>query len=359
MPIVTLRDLYIVELQDLFDAEQQILQVLPAMAAAATSTVLREAFEEHLEQTRIHAERLQLLLRKLDAAGDGAPCEAVRGLIAESRRRMADGNRGDVLDAALIGAAQRIEHYEIAAYGCARTYARTLEDAEAVAMLQKTLDEEGAADARLTRIAEGGINEGAGEGVAADTERQRERLRYIPASHLRDFKYREFRVINAAGEDLGSLDGLVVEARTQRPHYFVIDSGGWFVGQRYLVPIAALRPDDATQTLRTDLERKAIESYPAFNPDSFEPLDESARAALEHYQPPTWLMTGVWMTEASGFASVPPRAQADFGERERSVPPQEDYPQNELMVARGEREERGDAAQEKSSEPRIERYPER
>lgn len=360
MPMVTLRDLYIVELQDLFDAEQQILQALPAMTAAATSSVMREAFEEHLEQTRIHAERLELLLRKLDTSGDGAPCEAIRGLIAEARRRMADGNRGDVLDAALIGAAQRIEHYEIAAYGCARTYARTLKDDEAAKLLQQTLDEEGAADAHLTRIAERGVNESAGEGVPADIERQRERLRYIPASHLRDFKYREFRVINAAGEDLGSLDGLVVEARTQRPDYFVIDSGGWFVGQRYLVPIAALRPDDATQTLRTDLERKAIESYPAFKPDSFEPIDESARAALEEYQPPTWLMTGVWMTEASGFASVPPRAQSDLrAEPQPARPAGENHPQNELMVARGEPEDRADAALEKSSEPRIERYPER
>ncbi len=359
MPIVTLRDLYVAELQDLFDAEQQILQALPAMAAAATSSALREAFEEHLEHTRIHAERLQLLLRKLDAAGDGAPCQAIRGLIAEGRRRIADANRGDVLDAALIGAAQRIEHYELAAYGCARTYARTLEDEEAAAVLQKTLDEEGAADARLTRIAEGGVNKHAGEGVIADTERQRERLRYIPASHLREFKYREFRVVNTAGEDLGSLDGLIVESRTQRPDYFVIDSGGWFVGQRYLVPITALRPDDATQTLRTDLERKAIESYPAFNPDSFEPIDESARSALEEYQPPTWLMTGVWMTEASGFASVPPRAQADFGKPQPPAPGREDYPQNELMVARGEPADRDDAAQDKDSEPRIERYPER
>jgi ferritin-like metal-binding protein YciE len=360
MPMVTLRDLYIVELQDLFDAEQQILQVLPAMTAAATSSVLREAFEEHLEQTRIHAERLELLLRKLDAAGNGSPCEAIRGLIAESRHRMADGNRGDVLDAALIGAAQRIEHYEIAAYGCARTYAQTLKDDEAAMLLQQTLDEEGAADERLTRIAERGVNKGAGEGIPADTERQRERLRYIPASRIREFKYREFRVINVAGEDLGSLDGLVVDARTQRPDYFVIDSGGWFVGQRYLVPIAALRPDDATQTLRTDLERKAIEAYPAFNPDSFEPIDDSARAAMEEYQPPTWLMTGVWMTEASGFATVPPRAQADLGaEPQRATPVDERYPQNERMVARGEPEDRSDAAQKKNSEPRIERYPER
>src|SRR5712691_9699240 len=114
MPIVTLRDLYIAELQDLYDAEQQLLQELPAMAARATSSELRRAFDHHLEQTQVQIQRLDLIFRQLDTR----QCE-----------------RGDVLDAALIGAAQRIEHYEIAAYGCARTYARTLGDAEGEKLL--------------------------------------------------------------------------------------------------------------------------------------------------------------------------------------------------------------------------------
>ena len=314
MPIVTLRDLYVAELQDLYDAEQQILAELPVMAAAATSSALRQIFETHLEETRIHSERLELLLRKLDAARDIAPSDALGGLIRASRRRIDAGERGDVLDAALIGAAQRIEHYELAAYGCARTYARTLGDSDAASLLQQTLDEEGEADARLTRIAEQGINEAAGEDLRSDTDRQRERLRYIPASHLHGFRYREFRVKNHDGDDLGSLDGLIVDARSNRPEYFVIDSGGWFVGRRYLVPIDSLKPDDASQTLQTELDRKSIHAYPPFNPDAYVQLgtSDADTTDVEQYRVPSWLMTGVWMTDGSGFASVPPRAESDF-----------------------------------------------
>jgi ferritin-like metal-binding protein YciE len=343
-PMVSLRDLYMAELQELADAEQQMLAALPSMIAAATSSRLRDALQDHLDQTRIHRERLELLLRRLGAAGE-SPSEAMRALIVEGRRRMADAERGDVLDAALIGVAQRIEHYEIAAYGCARTYARTLEDGEAEQLLQQTLDEEGAADARLSRIAERGINEEAAEDATLETARLRERLRYVPASAISGFKYREFRVRNAQDEDLGSLDGLIVDESGQ-PAYFVIDSGGWFVGQRFLVPINALRPQEDTRTLRTELDREAIQSYPPFTPDAFARENAAGETvASEPYQPPTWLMTGVWMTEASGFASVPPRAQSDY------QPAPDAYPENELMRARGE--------DDRERDPRIERYRER
>jgi ferritin-like metal-binding protein YciE len=320
MPIVTLRDLYIAELQDLLDAEQQSLQELPALAESATSSALRDALGQQMDQTRVHAERVELLLRQLGPSRDGRRCDAMYGLIQEGRRRVAETERGEVLDAALIGFAQRIEHYEIAVYGCARTYALTLGDRDAANLLQQTLDEEGAADARLTQIAERGINASAGEGEQETTRDGPLRLRYVPATHLREFKYREFRVRNAAAEDLGSLDGLIIDTRSDRPEYFVIDSGGWFVGRRFLVPIDALRPDEATRTLRTDLDRSTIESYPPFNADAFlgpfashGGAEAGSAAAEQEYHPPTWLMTGVWMTEASGFASVPPRAQSDFG----------------------------------------------
>ena len=158
MPLVTLRDLYIAELQDLFDAERQIIEALPAMAAAATSSLLRDAFTEHLEETRVQLQRLELLLGKLDVSTRSQICEGIRGLIAEGRRRIAETERGDVLDAALIGAAQRIEHYEIAAYGCARTYARTLRDVDAEELLQQTLDEEGRTDKKLSQLAESIVN---------------------------------------------------------------------------------------------------------------------------------------------------------------------------------------------------------
>jgi ferritin-like metal-binding protein YciE len=185
MPIVTLRDLYVAELQDLFDTEQQLLLELPAMAASATSSVLRDAFDRHRDQTRVHAERLELLLRSRDAVHDGHRCDAIRGLIGDGRRRIASAERGIVLDAALIGVAQRIEHYEIAAYRSAQAYARALGDHDAEKLLQQTLDEERAADARLTRMAERGAADAAGDGDQPRTG-ESDRLRYVTAAHLRE-----------------------------------------------------------------------------------------------------------------------------------------------------------------------------
>jgi ferritin-like metal-binding protein YciE len=358
MPIVSLRDLYVAELQDLLDVEQHIVLELPGLAAAATSSALRDLFNAHLEESRIHAERLELLLRKQAAADSGLPSEAIHGLLREARHRIAATERGDVLDAALIGVAQRIEHYEIAAYGCARTYARTLRDEEAARLLQQTLDEEAAADASLTRLAERGINQAAGEDLRPDADLQRARLRYVPIAPLHDFKYASYRICNTAGQDLGTLEGLIVDAHDGRPEYFVVDSGGWFIGQRYIVPINALHPDEGTRTLRTTLERKSIEAYPPFNPGAY--LGPALTQSGEEYCPPNWLLSGVWMTEASGFAAVPPRAKSDFEAPPSTEPAiQERYPENELMIARGEPEERGDAAQKDEGEPRIERYPER
>ena len=330
MPIVTLRDLYMAELQELASAERQALEALAGMAGAATSTSLRAALQEHLDQTRVHAERLDLLLRKLGIDEEASGGEVMRALVADARRRIAETERGDVLDAALIGAAQRIEHFEIAGYGCARSYARALEDGEAEQLLQQTLEEEAAADARLSRIAERGINRDAAEDAPLEAVQARGRLRYVPASALAGLKYREFRVRNAQEEDLGSLDGLIIDAGSGRPVYFVIDSGGWFVGQRYVVPIDALRPDEEAQTLHTDLDRDTIRSYPPFTPDTYSRGSEGSSAGeAPPYEPPAWLMTGVWMTEASGFASVPPRAASDY-----RPPAQQDYPQGDQERSR-------------------------
>ncbi len=360
MPMVSLRDVYVAELLELFDAESQILVALPEMIAAATSNRLRDALQAHLDQTRVHVERLELLRRRLGIERQEAYAgDTMRALVAEARRRISDAERGDVLDAALIGAAQRIEHYEMAAYGCARTYARTLEDGEAEQLLQQTLDEEAEADARLSRIAERDVNREAAEDAPLETARQRTRLRYVPASAIDNFKYREYRVRNQQDEDLGSLDGLIVDAASGQPGYFVIDSGGWFLGQRFLVPIDALRPHEATQTLRTDLDRDTIHSYPPFTPDAYERQDRRGEAVdTEPYQLPTWLMTGVWMTEASGFASVPPRAASDYRPPAGPSSPDSDAGQgveNELMIARGQDDRRA----EPDGEPRIERYRER
>jgi ferritin-like metal-binding protein YciE len=153
----SLQDLFIYELNDLYSAEQQLVSALPKMARAATSTELRDAFNMHLEQTRNHVTRLNQIFTKLGTPVSGEECEAMRGLIAEGEHMIE--TRGDtaVKDAALIGAAQRVEHYEMAGYGTARTYAEILGYGEAARLLQETLDEEGKTDKKLTKLAEGGI----------------------------------------------------------------------------------------------------------------------------------------------------------------------------------------------------------
>ena len=118
----SLRDLYIDELRDLYSAESQILDALPTMTHAASSEALRQAFKEHLEQTQVQRERLDLIFKQLAERPDGERCEGMAGLIEEGEERVRDDAPGDVRDAALIAAAQRVEHYEIAAYGTARTY---------------------------------------------------------------------------------------------------------------------------------------------------------------------------------------------------------------------------------------------
>ncbi len=148
----TLRDLYVDQLQDLHSAEVQLTEALPEMAQAATDSALKAAFEEHLEQTRIHVERLEGICRQLNVSPRTHRCKAMKGLIAEGKEMATEKAAAAVRDAGLIAVAQRVEHYEIAGYGCVRAYAAILND-PAVATLQQTLDEEGDTDHRLTEIA--------------------------------------------------------------------------------------------------------------------------------------------------------------------------------------------------------------
>ena len=145
------------------NAEKQIVAELPVMAARATSVRLRRALEEHHAETKVHIDRLRLLLEQLNEPARAIPGGAVAALIEDARRRLDDTERGDTLDAALIAAAQRIEHYEMASYGTARSYAEALGDYDAVRILQQTLDEEGHMDHLLTKLAERGINQAAGD----------------------------------------------------------------------------------------------------------------------------------------------------------------------------------------------------
>lgn len=151
--ISTPRDLLVEELKDLHSAETQLLTALPKMAEAATSDELREAFETHLEQTQVHVERLEKIGERLGETMAGKQCKAMAGLIAEGAEIMEEEAEPAMLDLALIGAAQKVEHYEIAGYGTTRTLAELADETEIAEMLQETLDEEGETDKLLTKIA--------------------------------------------------------------------------------------------------------------------------------------------------------------------------------------------------------------
>lgn len=153
-------DLFELELKDLYSAEKQLTKALPKMAKASTNEELRLAFESHLEETEGQIERLEKIFKQLDISyGRVEKCKAMEGLIEEGKEIMEEGLEPDVLDAALICAAQKVEHYEIAGYGCARTFAQQLGHADIADLLQETLDEEGNADKKLTAIAESVVNQ--------------------------------------------------------------------------------------------------------------------------------------------------------------------------------------------------------
>ena len=164
-------DLFELELKDLYSAEKQLTKALPKMAKAATNEDLQQAFESHLEETEGQIERLEKIFKQLDIAyGRVEKCKAMEGLIEEGKTLLEEGLAPDVLDAALICAAQKVEHYEIAGYGCARTFAQQLGYDEVAALLQETLDEEGNADKKLTGIAESVVNQEAEAALAGDEE---------------------------------------------------------------------------------------------------------------------------------------------------------------------------------------------
>lgn len=154
MELSSLEDLFIDELKDLYSAETQLIKALPKMAKAAASKELKADFEKHLKQTEGHAERLEQICEELEVSPKGKKCKAMEGLIEEGSEVIKEDAEPEVKDAALIAAAQRVEHYEIAGYGCVRTYAKLLGHNSAMKLLQQTLDEEGDTDKALTKLAE-------------------------------------------------------------------------------------------------------------------------------------------------------------------------------------------------------------
>lgn len=154
MELNSLKNLFIDQLKDLKDAETQLTKALPKMAKSASSPDLQRAFEEHLEQTQTHLERVEQVLTEVNGNARGKKCVAMQGLIEEGQELMKEKADPEVMDAGLIAAAQKVEHYEIASYGTARTYAQLLGLEQVARTLQQTLNEEGETDKRLTRIAE-------------------------------------------------------------------------------------------------------------------------------------------------------------------------------------------------------------
>ena len=153
-----LRELLIEELKDMYNAEGQLVKALPKMAKAASHQQLQRAFQEHLAQTEQHVQRLEQIFQQMGAKPKGQTCKGMEGLIAEGEEMIKTKGDPAAIDAGLIAAAQRVEHYEIAGYGCVRTYAQMLGDQQGMRLLQQTLDEEGMTDKKLTQLAESLIN---------------------------------------------------------------------------------------------------------------------------------------------------------------------------------------------------------
>jgi ferritin-like metal-binding protein YciE len=161
MPVKSVQDLLLNELRDIYDAEKQLVRALPKMAKASSSEQLRQAFQDHLEETKKQIERLEQTFEQLDTRTRGKRCEAMHGLIEEASENMEEIKTPEVLDAALIAGAQKVEHYEIAAYGSVRTLAEACGHQDVARLLDETLEEEKQADQKLNRIAHSEANRAA------------------------------------------------------------------------------------------------------------------------------------------------------------------------------------------------------
>ena len=166
----TLHAAFIDELRDTYDAERQLTKALPKLAKAATAPELRDAFESHLQETQGQIARLEQVFESLDEKVRGKHCDGIAGIIEEGKSIMEEDFEGDTMDACLIAAGQRAEHYEMAAYGTLVAWARVMGHTEAADLLQENLDEEKAADEKLSKLAEGGINQGAAEVAHPDED---------------------------------------------------------------------------------------------------------------------------------------------------------------------------------------------
>jgi ferritin-like metal-binding protein YciE len=185
----TMQDLYIDQLRDLYDAERQIIKALPKMIRSASSEDLKQALEEHLEVTKEQEQRIAQIFENRGEKVKAQKCKGMEGVLKEGAELLEKGWEGAVLDAAIIAAAQRVEHYEMAGYGCARTYAELLGDEDAGELLEKTLGEEKEANENLTELAEtinqAALGEGTGSGVEAEEEDETQPRKPLSAGRKR------------------------------------------------------------------------------------------------------------------------------------------------------------------------------
>jgi ferritin-like metal-binding protein YciE len=167
MKVNSLKELFVEELKDIYDAENQIVKALPKMVKATSTPELQKAFAEHLEKTKGHVQRLEQIFNRLGEQPKAKKCDGIRGIIEEGEEVISEGSEGPVRDAGLIAGAQRVEHYEMAVYGSLKTWAGQLGDSQAVTLLEETLNEEKEADRTLTQIAASGVNTEAAAQVGA------------------------------------------------------------------------------------------------------------------------------------------------------------------------------------------------
>jgi len=187
MELETLKDLYVHELKDLYSAERQIIKALPKMVKAASHRQLKAAFNQHLAQTKIQAKRLEDLLASHGESTRGPKCAGMEGVLKEGDEMINEDADEEVRDAGLIAAAQRVEHYEIAGYGCARTYAQLLGDTKGAKVLDKTIQEEGDTDKKLTKLARSVINLKAKAAPSKSSQQKNRREHSAVSGALKDF----------------------------------------------------------------------------------------------------------------------------------------------------------------------------
>lgn len=180
-----LKNLYVDELKDLYNAEQQLIKALPKMAKATYSEELRNGFEKHLEQTKEHATRLEQVLKGLGESPKGKKCKGIEGIVAEGGEVISGSFEGALKDAALISAAQRVEHYEIAAYGSVRAFAVLMGEDEAASLLGRTLEEEKETDQKLTELSEGINSKALGDDAEAEDEESKPMHKTVKAGSSR------------------------------------------------------------------------------------------------------------------------------------------------------------------------------